>query len=345
MVNHSLFKLILFLCAGAVAMGAHSLRLNDIRGLGRGRPLLHFIFLSGMLGITGVPLWSGFASKTLLHEALADFIHILGGGAWAYTAAEWLFVLAGGLTVAYMLKLYLCLFWQRGMQTQAERTPAFSKGSAVLLSGCAAAVWGIGLFPGVIVEGVGRLSAEFFQAEAEPIAYFTAETLESAGTSIGVGLMTYFAVVRGWLSEKTAAGRVYIDRLPAWMDLENSVYRPAWNAAWMVLAWAGWLVASLPEFVIAGGRRILLRVRAWRVPMPGGNKFTFAAGGFLNAVVAILNKTVRKHKPLELDFTCALAATNEEINRSMRRLKRSMSYSLLLFCIGLFLLLGYLMLW
>ena len=80
---------------------------------GAGSPLLHGLFLSGMLGIAGVPLLSGFASKTLLHEALTEYIHV-SGGAWPYAAAEWLFVLTGGLTLAYMLKLYLCLFWERG---------------------------------------------------------------------------------------------------------------------------------------------------------------------------------------------------------------------------------------
>ena len=35
MVNHSLFKLVLFLCAGVVFMNLHQLELNDIRGFGR----------------------------------------------------------------------------------------------------------------------------------------------------------------------------------------------------------------------------------------------------------------------------------------------------------------------
>ncbi|MFH1880212.1 MAG: complex I subunit 5 family protein [Bacillota bacterium] len=344
MVNHSLFKLILFLCAGVAAMRMHALRLSDIRGFGRGKPLLHFLFLSGMLGIAGVPPGAGFASKTLLHEALTDYIRLQGEGAWPYAAAEWLFVLAGGLTVAYMLKLYVCLFWERGAQ-DAQSGPYLSKASAVLLSGCAAAVLGIGLFPSVVVDGIGRLSAGFFQTEAGPFYYYTAETLTGAAVSIGVGLIVYWLVVRGLLSEKTAGGRVYIDRKPAWLDLEDRVYRPLMQALVTASSAGFWFIASLPEWLIAGGRRMLLHVRAWRVPMPGGNRFTCALGGFLNGIVLILNKTVRKSRPFDIDFSCALAAGNEEISQSMRRLKRSMSYSLLLFCVGLFLLLCYLVLW
>ena len=44
MVNHSLLKLLLFLSAGAVAMNLHKLRLDDIRGWGRNKPLLKICF-------------------------------------------------------------------------------------------------------------------------------------------------------------------------------------------------------------------------------------------------------------------------------------------------------------
>ena len=77
MVNHSLFKLVLFLCAGVVAMNAHALSLNEVRGFGRKKPLLHFCFLMGMLGIAGIPGLSGYASKSLLHEGLLEYIHEL----------------------------------------------------------------------------------------------------------------------------------------------------------------------------------------------------------------------------------------------------------------------------
>lgn len=123
MVNHSLFKLVLFLCAGVVAMNAHALSLNEVRGFGRKKPLLHFCFLMGMLGIAGIPGFSGYASKSLLHEGLLEYIHeltALGEGALPYQIAEWVFIISGGMTLCYMFKLYLCLFWQKNPTRQAE---------------------------------------------------------------------------------------------------------------------------------------------------------------------------------------------------------------------------------
>lgn len=90
MVNHSLFKLVLFLCAGAVYMNLHKLNLNDIRGFGRKSQHLASCFLMGSLGIGGIPLWSGYVSKTLLHESTGGVCEGRGEGAAVLVNPEWL---------------------------------------------------------------------------------------------------------------------------------------------------------------------------------------------------------------------------------------------------------------
>ena len=105
MVNHSLFKLVLFMAAGVVYMNLHKLDLNDVRGFGRGKPLLHFAFLMGAFGLMGVPAFSGYVSKTLIHESIVEYVHLLqhdglNGLALLYTAAEWIYLISGGLTGA-----------------------------------------------------------------------------------------------------------------------------------------------------------------------------------------------------------------------------------------------------
>ena len=111
MVNHSLIKLVLFLAAGVVFQNIHKLDLNEIRGFGRGKPLLHFVFLMGALGVGGIPLWNGYVSKTLLHEAILEL---------GYPVIEPLFLLSGGLTLAYMGKLYVTLFWQKNQDPACQ---------------------------------------------------------------------------------------------------------------------------------------------------------------------------------------------------------------------------------
>ena len=123
MVNHSLIKLCLFMAAGAVYMNLHKLNLNDIRGFGRNTIVLHIAFLMGALGISGVPLWNGYISKSLLHESILEYVELLHeqglSAAW-YSATEWIFVITGGMTFSYMLKLYFALFWEKNATRQEE---------------------------------------------------------------------------------------------------------------------------------------------------------------------------------------------------------------------------------
>ena len=72
MINHTLFKISLFCLAGVVIKQTGTGDLNEIKGLGRGKILLHIGFLLGAMGISGVPGLNGYISKILLHEALVE---------------------------------------------------------------------------------------------------------------------------------------------------------------------------------------------------------------------------------------------------------------------------------
>ncbi len=48
------------MAAGVVYMNPHKLNLNDVRGFGRKKPILHFAFLMGAVGLMGVPGFSGY---------------------------------------------------------------------------------------------------------------------------------------------------------------------------------------------------------------------------------------------------------------------------------------------
>ena len=118
MVNHSFFKLALFLAAGIVYMNVHSIDFRDIRGFARGKPLFACVFVIASAGIAGVPFFSGYISKTLLHESIVEGVTLFKDSAavysariaWLLRAAEVLFIFTGGLTTAYMLRLNAVLF-------------------------------------------------------------------------------------------------------------------------------------------------------------------------------------------------------------------------------------------
>src|SRR5205085_6582045 len=68
-VNHSIFKGLLFLGAGAVQHGAHSLELEELGGLLKRMPWTGTAFLIGAAAIVGLPPLNGFVSEFLLFYA------------------------------------------------------------------------------------------------------------------------------------------------------------------------------------------------------------------------------------------------------------------------------------
>ena len=52
--------------------------------------------------LAGIPGFLGYISKTLVHEAVVELA--VETGSSAITAVEWLFLLSGGLTAAYLTK-------------------------------------------------------------------------------------------------------------------------------------------------------------------------------------------------------------------------------------------------
>ena len=353
MVNHSLIKLCLFMAAGVVYMNLHKLDLNDVRGFGRGKPVLHIAFLLGTLSIACIPpIGSGYNSKSLLHESILEYIHLLqaSGGTWQpYKALEVLFVISGGLTIAYMTKLYICLFWEKHPTRQAEYdamgSQYLTKQSAVALLGSAAVLPLLGALPQLLMSPMGARSAAFFgqEAIAAPIHYFSLENLTGALQSIVIGAAVYLLIVRPLLMRKEDGARVYVDRWPARLDLENSVYRPLLALMTVLATGMTRFVAELPERIIVLMRGNVFRKLQTRKPVPVGNRFTYKLGRMMNSITATLNSTFLQQHPLRTDFEYVLDAAWQAVASGLRRFTASVSFGLLLLCIGLFLTCVYLL--
>lgn len=258
MVNHSLFKLILFVCAGVIFVKCGSLDLNEIRGWGRNKPLLKIVFLTAALGLGGIPLWSGYISKTLLHESIVEYIQVLGstqGNVALFKSIEWLFLIAGGMTLAYMTKLFVAIFVEKKPgAVQEEKASYLDKPTGIMLSICAAAALVLGLFPHQMMDSIADFARGFLGGGAltQPVAYFSWGNLQGALISLCIGAFLYFAVVRLLLMKKSKDGaKVYVDRWPDWADLERLVYRPLLQGLAFLGAFASRVLASLADWLIA----------------------------------------------------------------------------------------------
>lgn len=233
-LNHSLFKLILFMGAGVIFMNVRELNLNKIRGYGKDKPLLKFIFLMPILGIGGIPLWNGYISKTLIHESMVEYIALLaeaGQATGLMRCAEALFLFSGGLTLAYMTKIFVCIFMEDNpYPTQSAKKGAYmSKITAVMLTAAAILLPVLGCLPHQTQDMLAAMGAGFMNAHTpdHAVQYFAWTNLKGAVISICVGAVVYFLFVRKVLMRKDANGNVvYVDLWPEWCNIENKIYRP-----------------------------------------------------------------------------------------------------------------------
>ncbi len=334
MINHTLFKLTLFFLAGIVVKQMHTGDFNSIQGFGKKKPLFHAAYLLSALGISGVPLLNGYVSKTLIHEALVEY---------GNTPCEWLFLISGGLTFAYMLKIYIILFWEKGANEPEKLRLPLSTWIPVLLPVVCCLV--MGLAPNLVMDKLADAARGFFHgSEVESaMQYFSLTNLKGAAISIGIGLVLYVVVVRCFLRKKSETGVSYRPGLPAWMDLEQMIYRPL---LLKVLPCIGTFISRILDWFVDGSV-LLLRRSVYRdnnteeKPVYGG-KICDGLGECMNLFKRGINVTVRKKNPIETNYVVALADYKRRFILFWSVLSKSVSFGLLMFALGFVLTIAYL---
>lgn len=350
MVNHSLIKLVLFMAAGVIYRNTHELDLNVIRGYGRKKPLLKGIFLTGALAIGGIPLFAGYVSKTLLHESIVEY-----GGGSLFIAVEWLFLVSGGLTVAYMTKLFVAVFVEKnkdaGRQAAYDEKKPYMNGTtgfALTFSAAVLLLWG--LAPKYTMDPVARLGQRFMglTEAGEAVAYYSWGNLAGALLSVGIGAVVYLVFVRKMLMKAGTAGgesTEYVNPWPAWLDMEELLYRPLLLSLLPLLC--GILcriLDSVVDLLVVGLRKTLYRDSPLPHELAEGTIVTAVAGHALNGLQWLGNRTWNRRHPARREYVHVLAMRHARIKEGSFIIRRSLSFGLLLFCLGLGLTLVYILL-
>ena len=337
MINHSLIKLLLFNAAGVVYMNLHALDFNAVRGFGRKKPFLMAAFLMGALGIGGIPMWNGYVSKTLLHESIVEYIHHLqhlGESVAIFQAIEWTFLISGGLTVAYMLKLFVCLFIEKHPQKQEaydEKKDYMSLLSKIVIGIAAMVLPILGMFPGLTMDRLADAGMHFMRSGHlhHQVHYFTWVNLKGGLISIAIGVFVYFVMIRKVLIK----GGKYVDLWPKKVDIEKLFTK----AVWIFLSILG-KTAKVMDGIFNEWLRteVILAVLNAIVKIP--EKLP-------EVVVRSLKITVyreRTERP-EMELTNKLHAQYDRKVDTIRLIGSSLSFGLLLACVGLIMTIVYLL--
>ena len=373
MINHSLLKLTLFMCAGVVVMNLHKLTLDDIRGWGRNKTALKTAFALGGLGISGVPLFNGYISKTLLHEGIVEAIHVMKEAqhsglatidavtarniADLLQAGEWIFLFSGGLTFAYMLKLFICVFVEKYRYEDVQER--FDSSGKCMNPVSTAAILGSSLF--MVILGIPPVTKRLLSyatgsSHIMEFAAFTPENLKGSAISLAIGAVVYLGVVRHLLYKEDS----YINRWPDRLDLEEGLYRPALTK-WI----PGVLIAAASVF---GENKILTPV--CRYCLEGAEKAASVFGedkvlepvcrtGLLllertaylvsistDSLILAMRRSVlreRKVRVAGVGRMSRMRMLREGTAEAVRPILRNFTFALLMTCLGILVILGVLL--
>jgi hydrogenase-4 component B len=158
-LNHALFKGLLFLGAGGVVMAAGTRQIEELGGLAKRMPWTALFFLLGAAAISGLPLLNGFVSEWLLFQALllgfqatptlSRLIFPVAGAILALTSAlaAACFVRAFGIT-------FLALPRGEGAEKAHESPGLMLVPQAFLAAMCLA----LGLAPGWVLQVLGGVA-------------------------------------------------------------------------------------------------------------------------------------------------------------------------------------------
>ncbi|MBI1754848.1 hydrogenase 4 subunit B [Candidatus Azambacteria bacterium] len=161
-LNHSIFKTLLFLGAGSVQKIMRSNDMERMGGLARYMPFTAVFFLIGAMAISGLPPLNGFVSEWLVFQGLfynlmIDSIAVKIG----VSISVALLALTGALALACFAKVYGIVFCALPRSKEASEAHEAGKPMVVSMAFLACACVALGVIPGIgfslfmpIVEGL-----------------------------------------------------------------------------------------------------------------------------------------------------------------------------------------------
>ncbi len=219
--NHAIFKAALFLSVGSVYLRTHKLDLRENNGFGKLLPITMILYIIAMAGISGIPGFNGYVSKTLLHEGILEAAR-LGSYSGFFSVVEISFTIAGGLTFCYLLKILKEVFLDKLDTSKNYLKEKALPYMLVALSILAVFIVVLGLFPDIVnklfmdpfLKQIGLIKANTALAD---IDVYHIHALMNIGISLLIGLGLFLLL---YLTKMQFA------ELPDWLNVRYLVYRP-----------------------------------------------------------------------------------------------------------------------
>lgn len=225
-INHGIFKALLFMGTGTIYLLLNEVSINKIGGIGIDKHVLKIIFFIGILSIIGMPGFNGFTSKTMLHEALIEAQHMYGGV--FFNICEIVFIISSSFTVAYLLKIFVAVFIEKSNHEIGKVKTKSKITKRALLPMVIFSLMSIyiGLNPSVILHVLDKTLKPFGNPQSLAVNLYTYNNIKSSIIIILIGFIIYMGFIRAFLKKGEGTNWYYVNPALNWINLENHVYKP-----------------------------------------------------------------------------------------------------------------------
>ncbi len=167
MVNHSMYKSLLFLGAGSVDTRAGTRDLDRLGGLMRVMPWTGVFMLAGVMAIAALPPFNGFVSEWLSIEALLRSVELASTGIkLAFVLSGIALALTAGLAVTAFVRFFAMGFLGMPRSESARNARETGPLAITALALLAIVSFGLGVMPTYVIPALDRVSSPMTQASA-----------------------------------------------------------------------------------------------------------------------------------------------------------------------------------
>ena len=178
MVNHSLFKTMLFFSAGNIYSKMHTTAMNQMGGLAKHMPITAILMLFATVAICALPPLNGFVSELLIYIGM--FNGVSNGYEVLYSVTGIIVLsLIGGIVVLAFTKLYSVVFLGSPRSHHVAESTEVDSLRIVAMSIPAAFILIIGLAPQYVISPIAHVAEEVTNSVNTIAVEHFAPTLES----------------------------------------------------------------------------------------------------------------------------------------------------------------------
>jgi len=161
-LNHAIFKSLLFLGAGSVINQTHTRNIEKLGGIIKYMPQTAFFFLIGSMAISALPPFNGFFSEWLIFQSLFQGIALLGFHAKCiFIASAGALAFTGGLALACFVKAFGTIFLARPRSLEIIHVKESSISLKIGMFALAVLSLLFGLFSGYLINIFEKIGKSF----------------------------------------------------------------------------------------------------------------------------------------------------------------------------------------